>query len=145
MPQHICKIIDDLLNFKNSDHVKKIFISYPREKTDIADYLEMILRRNIIVFRDESDFTPGASIQNEIIQKLNDSNVFISLWCKENACSPWCYDEFEIALDKNQKSEMSIIILQIDDTRMIHPRARDIITYPVNSKGDIQNIVNKIL
>ncbi len=147
----VVQIIYQLLNEKKQNidrghSLKKVFISYPREKNAEADYLEMILRRkNVLVFRDESDFIPGATIHDEIIQKLNDSNLFISLWCKENACSPWCFDEFDIALNKKERDEMCIIILKLDDTRMIHPRARKLIYYDVKTREDIQNIVNRII
>ncbi len=125
---------------------KKVFISYPREKTTVADFLEVLIRRkNIVVFRDESSFIPGASIQDEIMNKLNASNIFISLWCMENACSPWCYDEFIKALEKKEKGEMQIIIMALDDTRMIHKGARDIIANKINSRSDMQYLIESIL
>lgn len=42
------------------------------------------------------------------IDALNDVNVFITLWCREYACSPWCYDEFDIAIDKYHQHEIKL-------------------------------------
>lgn len=79
----------------------KFFISYPRTRPAEADYIETLLRRrNIPVFRDESDFGAGAAIPTEITEGIYEANIFIAVWCAEYACSPWCFDELELALER---------------------------------------------
>lgn len=126
----------------------KIFISYPRIKNNDADFIEVLLRRRKLnVFRDESEFEAGRSIQQEIIDKLNESNIFIALWCTEYACSPWCFDEFELALDKYKNNENSIKlwIFCLDETRIVPKRARELRTLNVKSREDIEREIVKLL
>jgi hypothetical protein len=81
----------------------RIFISYPRSRPEEADFVEMTLRRrNYDVYRDERDFGAGEHVHREIVEHIYRSTVFLVIWCKEYACSPWCYDELEIALEAAQ-------------------------------------------
>ena len=79
------------------------------------------------------------------IDALNDVNVFITLWCREYACSPWCYDEFDIAINKHQKGEMDLLILCLDNTRIVPKGARDLINYRVKNKKDIENEIMRFI
>ena len=48
---------------------KKFFISYPGERREKADRVETLLRRkNCTVYRDNTNFRPGAQITNEIMR-----------------------------------------------------------------------------
>ena len=70
---------------------RRFFISYPRCRPQEADFIEMILRRrNQIIFRDDQNFEAGQPIPTEIDQHIYHAEVFIAIWCKEYACSPWC-------------------------------------------------------
>lgn len=79
---------------------REVFISYARKRPHEADYIETLLRRrNISVFRDESEFGAGEDIPIQIEEHIHRANTFIAVYCTEYACSPWCYDELELALD----------------------------------------------
>lgn len=122
------------------------FISYPRARPSEADYIETILRRrNIHIFRDESDFGTGHAIPSEITEAIHAANVFITVWCSEYACSPWCYDELELALDRQASGKMQLWILCVDSTRIIHPRARNLVSYRVNTREEVEGIILKLL
>jgi hypothetical protein len=124
----------------------RFFISYARTRPQEADFIEMTLRRrNYNVFRDERDFGAGKPVQNEIIEHIHRSNVFIVVWCKEYACSPWCYDEFEIALERYKANSLSLWILQVDETRIVPPLARSLIAYPVTSREQLEGQILKLL
>ncbi len=65
----------------HSAHAKRVFVSYAREQSSEADFVEMTLRRRgIDVVRDEAAFEPGHSIPDEIREKIFSSQVFIGLW-----------------------------------------------------------------
>ena len=101
--------------------------------------METILRRrNIPVYRDESDFGAGKNIPIQIEENLYRSNIFIAVYCAEYACSPWCFDELELALELKEKGKIQIWILCVDDTRVVSKKAREIINYRVNSREEIE-------
>ena len=124
----------------------KFFLSYANERPAEADFVEMILRRrNLDVFRDEVDFDAGRFLLDEIDEKIYGADIFIALWCKEYACSPWCFDEFDLALKRQASGKLKMWILKIDETRIVPPGARDLLVYNVASRGDIEGTVLKLL
>lgn len=124
----------------------KVFISYSRARPSEADYIENILRRlGLQVFRDESEFGAGHEIPNEIREAIYNANIFVAVWCAEYACSPWCYDEFEIAMDRKETGKMKLWILCIDDTRIVPTRARNLVNYRVRSREEIEGTILKLI
>lgn len=129
MPNSSNKMNVETLNF---------FISYPRARPAEADYIETILRRrNKHVYRDESHFGAGSEILVAITSAIYQANVFIVVWCAEYACSPWCFDEFELALDLYESGKIKLLIFCVDNTRMVPKRARNLVFYNVQSREDI--------
>ena len=122
------------------------FISYARARPSEADYIETLLRRrNMQVFRDESDFGAGHAILTEINEAIYAANVFIVVWCVEYACSPWCFDELELALDRHDSGKMKLWIFCTDDTRIVPIRARNLICYPVRTREEIEGTILKLI
>ena len=100
-----------------------------------ADYVEtLIRRRNGVVYRDEEDFEPAAETQEEIIKNIKRSNVFVAIWCKEYACSSWCFDELELAIQRRKEGLSELWIFCVDDTRIGPRDAKRRIYYNVNSR-----------
>jgi TIR domain len=129
---------------KNIDPV--FFLSYPRARPHEADFVEMQLRRRgYTVIRDENDINESTDITNAIQENINKADVFISLWCKEYACSPWCFDELSIAVHKKNKDKYSIWILCLDDTRIVHPEARNLLHFKVKSREEIEGRISLLL
>ena len=115
------------------------FISYARARPREADYVETLLRRrNHIVYRDEEEFEPSADTQAEIIKNIKRAGIFIALWCREYACSPWCSDELEIGLERHSEGLAELWIFCVDDTRIVPKAARSLINYPVDSREKLE-------
>lgn len=122
------------------------FLSYPRARPHEADFVEMQLRRRgYTVIRDENDINESTDITNAISENINKADVFISLWCKEYACSPWCFDELSIAVQKKSRDKYSIWILCLDETRIVHPEARNLLHFKVKSREEIEGRVALLL
>lgn len=139
----IPNILETLLSGRPTDEERSFFISYARARPNDADYVETLLRRrNHIVYRDEEDFEPSADTQAEIIKNIKRANVFIALWCKEYACSPWCFDELEMALERKEKGLAELWIFCVDETRIVPKAARGLNYYPTTSR---ENLEGKIL
>jgi hypothetical protein len=124
----------------------RFFISYPRSRPHEADFVETTLRRrNFQVFRDERDFEAGRPIPREITESIHRANVFVAIWCKDYACSPWCFDEFELALNRHEQSGLALWILCVDDTRIVPPAARSLVNYPARSREELERHVLTLL
>ena len=124
----------------------KFFISYAKARPKEADFIEMILRRrNLIVFRDDRDFVPGSAVEAQIGNYIEQADVFIALWCNEYACSPWCFDELEEALRRNTAGLTTIWLIRVDETRIVPKAARDLLSYPVHSREELEGQVIKLL
>ena len=134
------------LSEKQLNKEPTFFISYPRARPAEADFIEMILRRrNFTVLRDEKEFKADEDIPNAIKENIYKSDIFISVWCREYACSPWCFDELTLALERKKKSNMEIWLLCVDETRVVHPEARRMLNHPVNSRSEIEGKILNLL
>jgi hypothetical protein len=125
---------------------RRVFISYARAQADDADFVEMTLRRRgFDVVRDEASFAPGHDIPVEIREKIFSSEIFLALWSIDYASSPWCFDEIEIALDRLEADKISLWVFQLDDTRIVPPRARDKLSYPAQDREKLKNSLGNLL
>jgi hypothetical protein len=124
----------------------QFFISYSRARQQEADHVETVLRRrNLRVFRDEHDFGAGHSLPKIIREGIHAADVFIALWCAEYACSPWCFDEIELALDRFDSGKMQLWVIALDDTRFVPKRLRDRNVLPVRSRKELEGQVIKLI
>ena len=144
-------LVDNIL-FHKSSKLKPLpknpvfFLSYPRARPQEADFIEMQLRRRgLTVIRDDNDINESIDISNAIQESINKADVFIALWCKEYACSPWCFDELTTAVRKKQKDEYSIWLLCLDETRIVHPEARQLLYFRVTTREEVQGRVSTLL
>ncbi len=134
------------LNQVKSNENLTFFISYSREKPAKADYLETILRRrNYNVIRDESNIAASQDIPNAIKENILKSDVFIALWNKEYACSPWCYDELSIALESHTTNGKLLWIFRTDKTRIVHPKARRLLWYDIETREEMEGKILSLL
>lgn len=119
------------------------FISYSRQRPEDADHVETILRRrNCLVFRDERNFEPGNPIAEEVLEHIHRATVFVALWRSEYACSPWCFDE--LALER-RKSGLSVWVLLCDQTRIVPPAARSLLTFRVHTREELEGRIIELL
>lgn len=118
---------------------RTFFLSYARARPNEADYVETLLRRrNHVVYRDEESFEPSARCQAEIVSNIKRASVFIALWSREYACSPWCFDEMEIGLERFKKGLAELWIFCLDDTRMVPKAARALNYYTTDSREKLE-------
>lgn len=122
------------------------FISYARARQAEADFVETFLRRrNLRVFRDESEFGAGHAIPTAIREAIFGATVFIALWSAEYACSPWCFDELELALDRHAKGSLELWLLRVDSTRVVPTRARELVHYETPNRETLEGRILSLL
>jgi hypothetical protein len=146
--------VADLLDCLSTDRVPQLktrqaprfFISYAKARPKEADFVEMILRRrNLTVFRDDRDFVPGSPVDGEIGKYIQQADVFVGIWCSEYACSPWCFDELEEALQRNAAGQIAILLIRVDETRVVPKGARSLLSYEVRSREELEGLIIKLL
>ena len=124
----------------------RIFLSYSRERPEEADFVENIFyRKKISIFRDDTSFGAGVELSTNIKEQLYSADVCIILWCAEYACSPWCNDEMELALDRMANNRIELWIICLDDTRIVPKRARNLLTYRVHLREEIEGYISRLL
>jgi hypothetical protein len=124
----------------------RFFISYPQERPQEADYVEMaLMRQNCDVFRDEHTFEGGKPILAEISENICRADIFIALWCREYACSPWCHDELEQALSLREAGSLRVVLLSLDQTRIVPPKARPLIGYTCHTRQELEARVRTLV
>jgi hypothetical protein len=140
------KISAEGFNGKTQGKETSFFISYSRDRHEEADFVEMLLRRrDHVLYRDESDFSAGQLLQGEIDGYIHQATVFIALWCKEYACSPWCFDELELALELQKAGSLQVWLLCLDDTRIVPRSARGIVHYAAKCRKDLERCILVLL
>lgn len=136
----IPSIFDQLSIGKPKNQSPKFFISYPRLRPQEADYIETLLRRRgYAVYRDEETFEPSAETPSEIMRCIKDASVFIAIWCKEYACSPWCFDELELGVQRFQEGISDLWIFCVDDTRIVPKSARNLNYFQVETRDKLES------
>jgi hypothetical protein len=143
------KLADDSFARSKRTTPIRVFVSYPRSRPQEADFVEMtLLRREFIVFRDESEFGPGQPLPGEIIEHIHEADVFVAIWCQEYACSPWCFDQLEFALKRSSSGGLILWLLCVDGTRVVPPAARLLTNYPARSRvelgGQILQLIERL-
>jgi hypothetical protein len=93
------------------------------------------------VYRDERDFGAGRSLPGEITESIHRANVFVAIWCREYACSPWCFDELELAIKRGK----TLWLLCVDETRIAPPAARNLISYPARNREELERHILTLL
>lgn len=129
-----------------SQQGNRVFVSYARTQSSMADFVEMALRRRgIDVVRDEASFEPGHAIPDEIQEKIISAQIFIALWSLDYASSPWCFDEIEFALDRQESGALDIWFIQLDETRIVPPRARNKVTHKAVNRDELKAVIDTLI
>jgi hypothetical protein len=131
---------------KTSKKRLRFFLSYAKDRPAEADFVEMLLRRRgHEVLRDETEFGAGRDILGSIKENIVKADVFIAIWCKEYACSPWCFDELSYALEGHQRGQKPLWIFRTDNTRMVHPLARTLLSYHTETREMLSGTIISLL
>lgn len=125
---------------------RRFFLSYSREQAAEADFVESTLRRRALeVFRDDQDIGADEELNVAIREAICRSDVFVALWSREYACSPWCFDEIELAIRRRGEGRMAIWVLDLDGTRLVYPGIRGLPAQPAAGREQMQATLLRLL
>lgn len=148
----VVKIINSIklskfrISYDNLSNCKTFFISRAKEDSDFANDLSEALKtlNREAVFGDDV-VGPDKMAIPSIYTAIQNSDVFIALWSRHYALSPWCYDELMDAIDFNEQISKKILLFNIDNSPVIPKKARALDIHKINDVEDLQITLKKIL
>lgn len=84
---------------------------------------QLVAARLTVLFGDlavQSDRTIEASIEDAVLR----SDLFIALWSRSFAASPYCYDELQLGLQRHRAGSARLWIINLDGSTIVPPGAR---------------------
>ncbi|XP_039155798.1 toll/interleukin-1 receptor-like protein [Eucalyptus grandis] len=72
-----------------------------------------MVEKGIRVFKDDKELQTGQKIEGKLLQALNDSQIYIPIFSKGFASSPWCLHEVVHMVNCTSKSEGKKQILPV--------------------------------
>ena len=92
--------------------MNRVFLSH--SSTD-KDFVRVVANRfGDIAIIDERDFKAGSRTMDEIIEKLEDSKIFVAFLSSSALNSDWVQKELGIAIELAKKRDMVILVLSVD-------------------------------
>lgn len=142
------QLLLDAVSFENQTFISPLtfFISRAKEDALVADELAKYLRQTgMTVLLGEESIVANKMAQATIEHSILSCNIFIALWNKNYALSPWCYDELDIALRRQRVGQLSIWLFNLDDSLIVPKAARKLKTIKASSVGQILDTVKRLL
>ncbi|MEM9856507.1 MAG: toll/interleukin-1 receptor domain-containing protein [Bacteroidota bacterium] len=98
--------------------VKKVFISYSTMDRERAIKLALALENEpgISVFLDRWEFSPGDILTERLESEVLSASFLIVLLSKSSVNSEWVKKEVSLAVNNKLKSQISILIIRIDNS-----------------------------
>lgn len=133
----------DLLSYRYKSNKPQIFfISRAAHDSEIAYVLaDWLKERGYAVLLGDEEIREDQMAKASIDQAVLKSDIFIVLWSKHYALSPWCYDELTLACNK----KMDILLFNLDDSMIVPQTARKLKSVSVRSASEIIKIADELL
>jgi len=125
---------------------KTVFISRANEDAAIADDLSKALKNSEIeVLMGDSSIDSRQMAQATISNNIQESELFIALWSRHYALSPWCYDELNLALKRSDKGSINIWMFCLDNTQIVPTEARKLRAIRITSVMGLLRVTKELL
>jgi nucleoside phosphorylase len=151
-PEKVVKILTELSTKQLSQNLGKLekinaaFISRASANAETASQIESHLReRNITIYIGDNAVSADKEVLPAIDEYIMQSQLFIALWTKNYALSPWCHDELMFAINREKSGLMNILIIQLDDTPVIPTEARGLNIIANKNVSAIKTSLSEIL
>ncbi len=125
---------------------KTVFISRANEDAAIAEDLSKDLKGSEIeVLMGDSSIDSRQMAQATIINNIQESDLFIALWSKHYALSPWCYDELSLALKRAANKSINVWMFCLDNTQIVPTEARKLRAIRTTSVMGLLRVTRELL
>lgn len=106
---------------------RRVFVSRASKNAQFSHALRGYLSGiGLEVLLGDENMPPERTIESAIDDAVRRCDLFIVLWSRDYAASPYCYDEIDLALHRHRVGELQIWIVNLDGSDIVPPGARDI-------------------
>lgn len=142
------QMLSDAVSFENrlisSPHT--FFVSRAKEDSAFADELIKYLQQaGFEVGSGDLSISTEKMVQASIEQSILKSDVCIVLWSRHYALSPWCYDELQFSLERQNAGQLVTWLFNLDDSPIVAREARKLKTIKVKTVTDLLSITKELL
>lgn len=121
-------VVDRIRGFhRGSIPPRTFFISRASSNFEHADILATYLERaGFTPLLGEREIRDERTVQSSIEEAILKSDVCIVLWSQAYATSRWCYDELELALERERLSGLKVWLFNLDESDVVPRQARNL-------------------
>lgn len=125
---------------------KTAFVSFAHQDAPAAKLLVSALKSmKLEVMIGDDQVRPDQLITVSIEQAMLRSDVCAVLWSRNYAQSPWCYDELDLAITRQQNNQSGLWLFNLDDSAIVPARARKLPFLSVGNPRNIEHIVIEMM
>jgi hypothetical protein len=84
-------------------------------------------------------------VQSTIEDAILQSDVFVVFWSQAYAASRWCYDELDLALERERVGELQIWIFNLDGSDIVPRGARHLAPIRVRTPRELVQAISSFL
>ena len=117
--QSVVRLAEALCEASEGTATHVYFLSYSWANSQLADHVEVLLRRNARdVLRDEESVKGGAKLSGAIQSMIDQADTVIALWSSHYSQSRWCSNELAYAQERcaSGRRPRRVILLTLDNT-----------------------------
>jgi len=125
---------------------RSVFVSRAHEDSEFAVELGRRLERNgvCVIFGDEQ-IRGDRMVQPAIDDAIVTADLFIALWSRSYALSPFCYDELELADRRHRAGGLHIRVVNLDGSDIVPGMARGLPRIIARTPQAMGDVVDEIL
>lgn len=125
---------------------RRVFLSFAHQDSAMANVLKSFLMgRGIEVLIGDDEIRSDQMIPTSIVQAMLTSDVCAVLWSRNYALSPWCFDEFSLAINQKLQGQMNVWLFNLDDSAIVPTQARKLAAISVRSREAVERVISELL
>lgn len=123
------RLVADRIKGSHHGHMppRTFFISRASSNSEHSDKLAAYLgRAGFMPLLGEREIRDERMVQSSIEEAILKSDVCVVLWSQAYATSRWCYDELELALERERLGGLQVWLFNLDGSDIVPRRARSL-------------------
>ena len=142
------RLIIDRVNRESGSQRRpeRVFLSFAHQDAETANALASSLgKRQIEVLIGDAEIRSDQMIPVSIEQALLRSDVCAVLWSRNYALSQYCFDELDLAINRQSLGRMTVWLFNLDDSTIVPTHARKLPAISLRNPQSVDTIVDELL
>jgi TIR domain len=125
---------------------RSVFISRARLDVEYAQPLDRYLSEiGLTVLFGERELPAEKTVEAAIEDAVLRSDLFVVLWSRSYAASRYCYDEFHLAIRRNQAGQARLWVINLDGSDIVPPEGRHLQPLQARTPQQVVQIARDLL